>query len=46
MSRTDLIGDSFTIIRNAIMVRKTDAIIPYSVLLLKTCEILKNEGYR
>ena len=45
MSRTDLIGDAFTIIRNAIGVKKDEAFIPYSNILLKICEILKNEDY-
>ncbi|MCM8832234.1 MAG: 30S ribosomal protein S8 [Candidatus Omnitrophica bacterium] len=41
----DLISDSFTIIRNAVLAKKEDALIPYSKLLLKVCEILKDEGY-
>jgi small subunit ribosomal protein S8 len=45
MSRTDLIGDAFTIIRNGIKVRKEEVLMPYSVLLSKVCDILKNEGY-
>jgi small subunit ribosomal protein S8 len=45
MSRTDLVADSFTMIRNAIGVRQDDVSIPYSGSLLKICEILKNEGY-
>lgn len=45
MSRTDLIADAFTIIRNAAMVRKEETIIPFSNLLLKICDILKREGY-
>ncbi|MFH1505189.1 MAG: 30S ribosomal protein S8 [Candidatus Omnitrophota bacterium] len=45
MSRTDLISDSFTIIRNASSARKEDAYIPYSSFLLKICDILKREGY-
>jgi small subunit ribosomal protein S8 len=45
MSRTDLIADAFTIIRNAIGARKEDTLLPYSKVLLKICEILKNEGY-
>jgi len=45
MSRTDLISDAFTIIRNALRAGKEDAYIPYSNSLLKICEILKKEGY-
>ena len=45
MSRTDLISDAFTIIRNALRAKKEDAYIPYSNPLLKICEILKKEGY-
>lgn len=45
MSRTDLISDAFTIIRNAINVKKEEALIPYSKLLLKVCEILKKKDY-
>lgn len=45
MSRTDLISDAFTIVRNALRAKKDDVYIPYSNSLLKICEILKNEGY-
>ena len=45
MSRTDLIADAFTIIRNAARVKKEEALIPYSKLLVKIMEILKREGY-
>ena len=45
MSRTDLISDAFTIIRNAVRAKKEDAYIPHSNPLSKICEILKNEGY-
>lgn len=45
MSRTDLIADAFTIIRNAVKVKKEDTLIPCSKVLLKICEILKKEGY-
>ncbi|MDD5069304.1 MAG: 30S ribosomal protein S8 [Candidatus Omnitrophica bacterium] len=45
MSRTDLISDCFTIIRNASLVRKEDTLMPYSNSMLKIIEILKNEGY-
>ncbi len=45
MGRTDVVADAFTVIRNAIMAKKDEALIPYSGALLKICEILKNEGY-
>jgi len=45
MSRTDLISDSLTIIRNAGLAKKEDALIPYSSLVLTICDILKKEGY-
>lgn len=45
MSRTDLLGDTFTIIRNAARQKKEEAIIPWAKILLKVCEILKQEGY-
>jgi len=45
MSRTDLISDAFTIIRNALRAKKEDADIPYSNSLSRICEILKTEGY-
>jgi small subunit ribosomal protein S8 len=45
MSRTDLISDAFTIIRNASRAKKEETYIPYSNSLLRICEILKQEGY-
>ncbi len=45
MSRTDLIADVFTVIRNAAAVHKEAAIIPYSNLIFKICEILKDQKY-
>lgn len=45
MSRTDLISDVFTIIRNAACVFKEDAYVPYSKVILRICSILKDEGY-
>ena len=45
MSRTDLIGDVFTIIRNAARAKKEEAYIPYSRSVLKICGTLKKEGY-
>ncbi|MCX5710855.1 MAG: 30S ribosomal protein S8 [Candidatus Omnitrophica bacterium] len=45
MSRTDLIADSFTIIRNAMMVKKETADIPASKTLKSILDILKREEY-
>lgn len=45
MSRTDLVADVFTIIRNATMVKKDVADIPASNTIKAILEILKNEGY-
>jgi small subunit ribosomal protein S8 len=45
MSRTDLISDAFTVIRNATRAKKEEVYVPYSNILLKICEILKKEGY-
>ncbi|MCD6229106.1 MAG: 30S ribosomal protein S8 [Candidatus Omnitrophota bacterium] len=45
MSRTDLLADAFTMIRNAVRAKKEEAIIPHSKILLRIIEILKSEGY-
>ena len=45
MSRTDLISDVFTIIRNASRASIEEAYVPRSNSVLKICEILKAEGY-
>jgi len=45
MSRTDLIADSFTMIRNAVMAKKVTVDIPASGTLSSIMEILKNENY-
>lgn len=45
MSRTDLISDAFTIIRNASRIGKEEALVPHSNFLLKICQIFKREGY-
>lgn len=45
MSRTDLIADCFTIIRNAIMTRMESVDIPASNTIKAIMEILKKEGY-
>ncbi len=45
MSRTDLLSDCFTIIRNAIQAKKEDCYIPHSIIMSRICTILKDEGY-
>lgn len=45
MSKTDTIADAFTVIRNAAKVKKEEALIPYSRVVHKICELLKREGY-
>jgi small subunit ribosomal protein S8 len=45
MSRTDLIADTFTMIRNAILTRKENLDVPSSKLSVSIMEILKTEGY-
>ncbi len=45
MSRTDLVADAFTIIRNAIMAKKDNADIPASNTVKSILEILKKENY-
>ncbi|MFH1199263.1 MAG: 30S ribosomal protein S8 [Candidatus Omnitrophota bacterium] len=45
MSRTDLIADAFTVIRNAIMAKKENVGIPASKMLSSIMDILKKEGY-
>ncbi|MFA5089488.1 MAG: 30S ribosomal protein S8 [Candidatus Omnitrophota bacterium] len=45
MSRTDLIADVFTIIRNAIMAHKDDVDIPASTMVKGILETLKRENY-
>jgi len=45
MSRTDLTSDAFTIIRNAAMIKEDEVLIPFSKMLVKICEILKQENY-
>lgn len=45
MSRTDLIADAFTIIRNAIMAKKENADVPGSNTLRSILEVLKKENY-
>ncbi|MDD5347148.1 MAG: 30S ribosomal protein S8 [Candidatus Omnitrophica bacterium] len=45
MSRTDLIADTFTMIRNAIMARKLNLDVPSSKISKSILEILKREQY-
>jgi len=45
MSRTDLIADAFTIIRNAIMAKKDILDIPSSNTIKSILDILKKESY-
>ena len=45
MSRTDLIADVFTIIRNATMAKKDNADVPASNTIKSILEILKKENY-
>jgi len=45
MSRTDLIADVFTMIRNASMAKKENLDVPASNTIRSILEILKNEGY-
>lgn len=45
MSRTDLIADTFTMIRNAIMAKKDNVDIPASNTIKSILEILKKENY-
>ena len=45
MSRTDLIADSFTIVRNAIMAKKDIADISASNTMKSILDILKKENY-
>jgi len=45
MSRTDLVADALTIIRNASRSNKEDTIIPCSNVLVSIMDILKKENY-
>lgn len=45
MSRTDLVADAFTIIRNAIMASKESVDVPSSNAVKSILEILKKENY-
>ncbi|MDD2703487.1 MAG: 30S ribosomal protein S8 [Candidatus Omnitrophica bacterium] len=45
MSRTDLIADTFTVIRNATMVRKENVDVPASKITRNILDILMREHY-
>ena len=45
MSRTDLIADTFTIVRNALMAKKENVDVPASKITAAIMEILKAEHY-
>lgn len=45
MSRTDVVADGLTVIRNAYMAKKDDTIVPFSRMLLDIMVILKRQGY-
>lgn len=45
MSRTDLIADVFTMIRNAIMAHKENVEVPASGVIKSILDILKKENY-
>ncbi|MFA5114646.1 MAG: 30S ribosomal protein S8 [Candidatus Omnitrophota bacterium] len=45
MSRTDLISDAFTAIRNAILINKENVDVPASKILKAMLEILKRHEY-
>lgn len=45
MSRTDTVADTLTMIRNASMIKRQNADVPYSRLIESILKILKNQGY-
>ena len=45
MSRTDLIADTFTMIRNALMAKKENLDVPASKITRSIVDILKRESY-
>lgn len=45
MSRTDLVADTFTMIRNAIMAKHESLDVPSCNIMKVVLEILKKEGY-
>ena len=45
MSRNDLIADVFTMVRNAVMAKKTNVDVPASKTIKSILDILKKENY-
>ena len=45
MSRTDILADALSMIKNAINVGKDDVSVPFSRLISRTAEILKEQKY-
>ncbi len=45
MSRNDLIADTFTMIRNAVMAKKENVDVPASIIMKSVLDILKKEDY-
>lgn len=45
MARTDLVADVLTMIRNAVMAKKTSVVVPLSKMVIAVLEILKSEEY-
>lgn len=45
MSRTDIIADALTILRNAVMAKKQTADLPYSKMIESILKILKEKNY-
>ena len=45
MSRTDVVADALTLIRNSYMVKKEEVLIPSSKVLAGMMQIFKDEGY-
>jgi small subunit ribosomal protein S8 len=45
MSRTDLIADTFAMLRNAILIRQENVDVPSSRVMKSVLEILKEESY-
>lgn len=44
MSRSDLIGDALSMVKNAVMVKKEDVLLPFSRVVMRIMEIFKEEG--
>lgn len=45
MSRTDIVADTFTMIRNAIMAKKENLDVPASKIIKSILDILKSQDY-